>query len=68
MNRPTDSEGDPELVKKCSYPDMVSNAADGDNRVSGQKKVFSDFFSQSHWTKSVQITENNLPLCPVTAT
>lgn len=48
-----------------SYPDVVSDAADGDNCVSGQKKVFSHFFSQSHRTKSIQITEDHLPLCPV---
>lgn len=33
-----------------SYPDMVSDAADGDNCVSSQKEVFSNFFSQSHRT------------------
>lgn len=48
-----------------SHPGMVSDAADGDHCVSGQKKVVSHFFSQSHRTKSVQITENHLPLCPV---
>lgn len=48
-----------------SHPDMVSDAADGDGCVSGKKKVFRHFFSQRHRTKRVQITENNLPLCPV---
>lgn len=52
----------------CLYPDVVSDAADGDSCVSGQKKVFSHFFSQSHRTKSVQITEDHLSLCPVSFT
>lgn len=51
-----------------SHPDVVSDAADGDGCVSGQKKVFRHFFSQCHRTKRVQITENNLPLCPVSQT
>lgn len=48
-----------------SYPDMVSDTADGYNCVSGQKEVFSYFFSESHGTKRIQITENHLPLCTV---
>lgn len=39
-----------------SHPDMVSDAADGEGRISGQKKIFCHFFSQSHRTKRVQIT------------
>lgn len=48
-----------------AHPDMVRDDADGEGRVSGQKKIFRHFFSQSHRTKRVQITENHLPLCPV---
>lgn len=39
-----------------AHPDMVRDAADGEGRVSGQKKIFRHFFSQSHRTKRVQIT------------
>lgn len=49
-----------------SYPDMISDTADGYSCVSGQKEVFSHFFSKSHGTKRVQITENHFPLRPVT--
>lgn len=51
----------------CPYPDVVGDAADGDNCISGQEEVFSHFFSQSHGAKSVQITEDHLPLCPISS-
>lgn len=44
---------------------MVSDAADGDDRVSGQQKVFSHLLTQSHRAKSVQIAEDHLPLRPI---
>lgn len=47
---------------------MISDVADGNNCISGQKEVFSHFFTQGHWTKSVQITEHHLSLCPGTHT
>lgn len=44
---------------------MICDAADGDNCISGQKKVFGHFFSKCHRAKSIQIAEDHLPLCPV---
>lgn len=50
--------------EQLSYPDVVRDAADGDNRVSCEKKVLRHFLSQSHGAERVQVTEDHLPLCP----
>lgn len=54
-----------EQLLNFPYPGIVSDAADGDDRISGQQKVLSDLLPESHRAKRVQITEHYLPLRPV---
>ena len=51
-----------------AYPDVICDAADGDDHVSGQQVVFRHLLPQSHIAEGFHIAEHHLPLSPVEST